>query len=55
MENSVKKQGSQTVTVEFNQQQEVILKQLAEDGRYGNEYSEILQNVFQELIRQTRI
>jgi hypothetical protein len=55
MENSVKRNGSQTVVVEFNQQQEVILKKLAEDGKYGKEYPEIIRNVFQEFLRQTRI
>jgi hypothetical protein len=43
------------VEVEFNQQQEVILKQLAIDGKYGKDYSEIIQNVFQEFLRQTRL
>jgi len=55
MEKLMQKQGRQTVLVEFNQQQEVILKQLAEDGRYGKEYSEIIKNVFKEFVRQTRI
>ena len=42
------------VEVEFNQQQEVVLKQLARDGKYGKDYSEIIRNVFQEFLRQTR-
>jgi hypothetical protein len=41
--------------VEFNQQQEVVLKQLARDGKYGTDYSEIIRNVFQEFLRQTRL
>ena len=42
------------VEVEFNQQQEVVLKQLAKDGKYGKDYSEIIRNVFQQFLRQTR-
>ncbi len=43
------------VEVEFNQQQEVILRRLREDGRYGTSDSEIISNAFQEFLRQTRI
>ncbi len=43
------------VEVEFNQQQEVILKRLGEDGRYGKTDAEIIRNAFQEFLRQTRI
>jgi hypothetical protein len=54
MENSGEKRGAHIVEVEFNQQQEVVLKQLAVDGKYGKDYSEIIRNVFQEFIGQTR-
>lgn len=43
------------VEVEFNQQQDVLLKRLREDGRYGATDGEIIRNVFQEFLRQTRI
>lgn len=43
------------VEVEFNQQQDVILKRLQEDGRYGKTDAEILRTAFQEFLRQTRI
>ncbi len=43
------------VEVEFNQQQEVILRRLREDGKYGTSDSEIISNAFQEFLRQTRI
>lgn len=54
MENSGKKRDAHIVEVEFNQQQEVVLKQLAMDGKYGKDYSEIIRHVFQEFIGQTR-
>jgi hypothetical protein len=54
MENSGKKHDGHIVEVEFNQQQAVVLKQLAIDGKYGKDYSEIIRNVFQEFLRQTR-
>jgi hypothetical protein len=43
------------VEVEFNQQQDVILKRLAEDDKYGKSDAEIIRNAFQEFLRQTRI
>jgi Arc/MetJ-type ribon-helix-helix transcriptional regulator len=46
---------SDVLEVEFNQQQEVILKQLVQDGKYGKDYSEVIRNVFQEFLNQTRI
>jgi hypothetical protein len=55
MEDASKKRQAHIVEVEFNQQQEVILKQLAIDGKYGKDYSEIIRNVFQEFLRQTRL
>jgi hypothetical protein len=54
MEDSDKKRDDYIVEVEFNQQQEVVLKQLAMDGKYGKDYSEIIRNVFQEFLGQTR-
>lgn len=55
MEDPGKKRDTHIVEVEFNQQQEVVLKQLAIDGKYGKDYGEIIRNVFQELLRQTRL
>lgn len=43
------------VEVEFNQQQEVILKRLVDEGRYGKDYAEVISNAFQEFLRQTRL
>ena len=43
------------IEVEFNQQQDVLLKRLKEDGRYGKTDAEIIRNAFQEFLRQTRI
>jgi HKD family nuclease len=43
------------VEVEFNQQQEVILKRLVDEGRYGKDYAEVIRNAFQEFLRQTRL
>lgn len=43
------------VEVEFNQQQEFILKRLVEEGSYGRDYAEVIRNVFQEFLRQTRL
>jgi hypothetical protein len=55
MEDASEKRPAHIVEVEFNQQQEVILKQLAIDGKYGKDYAEIIRNVFQEFLRQTRL
>lgn len=55
MESKSKNDQTRIVEVEFNQQQEVILKQLAEDGKFGNSYSEIIRNILQEFLRQTRL
>jgi hypothetical protein len=54
MDQPAKKREAHIVEVEFNQQQEIVLKQLAADGKYGKDYSEILRNVFREFLRQTR-
>ena len=43
------------VEVEFNQQQDVILKRLRESGEYGTDDAEIIRNVFREFLRQTRL
>jgi Arc/MetJ-type ribon-helix-helix transcriptional regulator len=43
------------VEVEFNQQQEAILRQLVNDGKYGKDYAEVLRSAFQEFLRQTRL
>jgi hypothetical protein len=42
------------VEVRINQQQEVALQRLREDGKYGSTDAEILRNVFREFLRQTR-
>jgi hypothetical protein len=49
--------GAEThvVEVEFNQQQDVILKRLRESGEFGTEDGEIIRNVFREFLRQTRL
>lgn len=44
-----------TVEVEFNQQQDVILRRLQKDGRYGATDAEIIRNALREFLRQTRI
>jgi hypothetical protein len=46
---------SHIVEVEFTQQQDVILKRLREEGRYGVSDAEIIRNVFQEFLRQTQL
>ena len=43
------------IQVEFNQQQEFILKRLVEEGSYGKDYAEVIRNAFQEFLRQTRL
>jgi Arc/MetJ-type ribon-helix-helix transcriptional regulator len=43
------------VELEFNQQQEFILKRLVEEGRYGKDYAEVIRYAFQEFLRQTRL
>ena len=44
MEDPGKKPDAHIVEVEFNQQQEVVLKQLAIDGKYGKDYAEIIRS-----------
>ena len=43
------------VEVEFNEQQDVILKRLKEDGRYGATDSEIIRNVYKEFLKRAKI
>ena len=43
------------VEVEFTQQQDVILRRLSEEGRYGLADAEIIQNVFREFLQQTQL
>ena len=43
------------VEVEFNEQQEVILQRLKEDGQYGATYSEIIRNVYREFLKRAQI
>jgi len=52
-----KRQDSSTdvvVEVRVNQQQEVALERLREEGTFGSTEAEILRNVFREFLRQTR-
>lgn len=52
-----KRQDSSTdvvVEVRVNQQQEVALQRLREEGIFGSTEAEILRNVFREFLRQTR-
>jgi hypothetical protein len=46
---------SHVVEVEFNQQQDVILQYLREQGGYGTEDAEIIRNGFREFLKQTRL
>ena len=43
------------VEVEFNQQQEAILRQLVIEGKYGKDYVEVLRSAFKEFLLQTRL
>jgi hypothetical protein len=43
------------VEVEFNQQQDVILERLRQDGRYGATDAEIIRNAFRDFLRQTQL
>lgn len=47
--------SKRVVEVEFNQQQDVILRRLREDGKYGKTDGEIIANAFREFLRQTRM
>jgi Arc/MetJ-type ribon-helix-helix transcriptional regulator len=49
------KPPKRVVEVEFNEQQEVILKRLKEDGRYGATDSEIIRTVYREFLKRTKI
>ena len=43
------------VEVEFNEQQQVILQRLKEDGRYGATDGEIIGNVYKEFLKRAQI
>jgi hypothetical protein len=43
------------VVVQLNEQQEVILKRLKEDGRYGATDGEIIRNVYREFLKRAQI
>ena len=43
------------IEVDFNQQQEAILKQLVDEGKYGKDYALVIRRAFQEFLRQTRL
>jgi hypothetical protein len=43
------------VEVEFNQQQDVVLRQLREEGRYGSTDAEIIRNFVHEFLRAARL
>ena len=52
-----KRQDSSTdvvVEVRVNQQQEVALERLREEGTFGSTEAEILRNVFRQFLRQTQ-
>lgn len=49
------KESKHTVEIEFNQQQDVILRRLREEGRYGKTDGAIIRTAFREFLRQTRI
>ena len=46
MPDEILKPAKKVVEVELNEQQEVILKRLKEDGRYGTTDGEIIRNVY---------
>jgi hypothetical protein len=54
MANGEREAQKHIVEVEFTQQQDVILKRLKEEGRFGADDAEIIRNVFQEMLRQTQ-
>ncbi len=54
MEQKGKEEKGHVVEVEFNQQQDVYLKRLRKEGRYGSSDAEIIRNVFQEFLNQTQ-
>jgi hypothetical protein len=47
-------QDEVVVTVALNQQQEVGLQRLREEGSFGDSDPEILRNVFRDFLRQMR-
>ena len=49
------KAETKIVEVEFNEQQEIILKRLKEDGRYGATDGEIIRNVYREFLKRGQI
>ena len=49
------KPEKKVVEVELNEQQEVILRRLKQDGRYGNTDSEIIRNVYREFLKRGQI
>lgn len=46
-------QKKYVVEVEFNQQQDIMLKRLKEEG-FGTTDAEIIRNAFMDFLRQTR-
>jgi hypothetical protein len=55
MSDSPPESQQHVVEVEFNQQQDVVLKRLQEQGKYGTTDAEIIRNGFEEFLRRTRI
>ena len=55
MPDEILKPEKKFVEVELNEQQEVILKRLKEDGRYGATDGEIIRNVYREFLKREQI
>ena len=55
MPDEILKPEKKFVEVELNEQQEVILKRLKEDGRYGGTDGEIIRNVYREFLKRAQI
>jgi hypothetical protein len=49
------KRDKRVIEVELNEQQEVILQRLKEDGRYGVTDGEIIRNVYREFLKRAQI
>ncbi len=52
MQENSKTRQRHIVEVEFNQQQDVYLERLRQEGKYGTSDAEIIRNVFQEFLEQ---
>ena len=52
MQENIKTKPIHIVEVEFNQQQDVYLQRLRDEGKHGTSDAEIIRNVFQEFLEQ---